>query len=513
MRKNDKKSKQNILGAIILSAVMLTSAFSVALLSNNTVLADFETQDDPNMDVLHVFEPTVNNLNGVDFTSDATYVAWAGSAGDGIHTAWTANWTVKQILNNTENGVVVDISPNDLWMAVDVDNTILIYDLKGENDWTLNVTIDDYSGSDYPDTLKFSDDSYYLALGCQDQKIHVYWTSNWTLAWSSAALGDTVASIDWSDEYLAAGNKDGDVNVFWIGNWTVKTALTEPDDRVYALAFSPDNNYLVAGVHSNTGTGEGFLYWTSNWTKKGVDLATDGESCRSASFSQTNNFVSLGTTGDVIYTYYVSNNTLYKITTTNITGDVNYLSYSHDSSGSFLGAACGGGACVIYNATEGEEPVISTYEIKGLSSNKITFAGTAGTYPYCNSTGDYNEWLEINMSINATQNVTDINVSVGDLNDTDAYINASNITMYVSSDNSSYGELGTFIDGGSNLTINITTWNAGTMGSNPFTGAGLTNITTSIYLIFRLSIPADSPTDLFYSLASDSFKIYIINNT
>jgi len=151
----------------------------------------------------------------------------------------------------------------------------------------------------------------------------------------------------------------------------------------------------------------------------------------------------------------------------------------------------------------------SVYQIKGLPANYITFGGTAGTTVYCNSSGDTNEWLEINMTINATDNVTEIRVFMDDFNDTDAWINASNITMYVSSDNSSYGEMGTFTDGGSNLSINSTNWNAGTMGTNSFLGAGLTNKNTSIWCIFKLSIPVDSPTDEFYTFASDSCKIYL----
>lgn len=161
--------------------------------------------------------------------------------------------------------------------------------------------------------------------------------------------------------------------------------------------------------------------------------------------------------------------------------------------------------------TIGTQAGITTYSIKGLTSDRVTWLGAAGTTVWCNSSGDGNEWLEVYMIINAINNVTEFRVWMDDLNDTSAYINASNITMYVSSDNSSYGEVGSFSDGGGNCStyINSTNWNAGTMGSNPFAGAGLTNKTASIYLIFKLTIPAGSPTDIFWSVASDSFKIYI----
>ena len=153
----------------------------------------------------------------------------------------------------------------------------------------------------------------------------------------------------------------------------------------------------------------------------------------------------------------------------------------------------------------------SVCSLKGLTNDRITFSGTAGTSIYCNSSGTNNEWPEINMSINASTNYTELRVWIGDFNDTSAYINATNITAYVSSDNSSYGQLGTFPDGGGNCTyaINATNWNAGTMGADPFAGAGLTNKTVSIWVIFKIAVPSNTPTDEFWSGTIDSFKIHL----
>jgi len=168
------------------------------------------------------------------------------------------------------------------------------------------------------------------------------------------------------------------------------------------------------------------------------------------------------------------------------------------------------GFLTLSEPTDDSEPS-STYSLKGLPSSNVTWAGIAGTTVYCNATGYNNEWLEINMSINSSQNVTEIRVFMDDLNDTNAYINASNITMYVSSDNSSYGELGTFLDGGSNMTINASTWNSGTMGTDPFAGAGLTDKNASIWCVFKMEIPVGLSTDIFYSSTYDSCKVYILH--
>jgi len=151
----------------------------------------------------------------------------------------------------------------------------------------------------------------------------------------------------------------------------------------------------------------------------------------------------------------------------------------------------------------------STYTLIGLSSPYgLTWSGTAGTSVWCNSSGDTNEFMEINMTINSTDNVTELRVFHDDLNDTSAWINASNITLWISSDNSSYASMGAFTDGGSNISINTSTWPGGG-GTNPFTGAGLTDTNKSIWCVFILSIPADSPTDIFTTSTTTSCKVYI----
>ena len=153
---------------------------------------------------------------------------------------------------------------------------------------------------------------------------------------------------------------------------------------------------------------------------------------------------------------------------------------------------------------------VSSYSAKGLYDSQITFSGTAGITVWCNDTGDHYEWLEVNMSINASQNITDIWVWVGDLNNTGSseWINASNITLYISADNSSYGSLGAFTDGGNNITVNKTTWPSGA-GNDPFDGAGLIDNDTSIYCIFKTTIPATVPTADFWASSGTAYKIHL----
>ena len=186
----------------------------------------------------------------------------------------------------------------------------------------------------------------------------------------------------------------------------------------------------------------------------------------------------------------------------NVARSVSWISTSYNSQNQTTGFLTFG--------SEQAQGDSSSYSIKGLYDSQVTWSGTADNTVWCNDTGDHYEWLEINMSINASQNITDILVWVSDLNNTGSseWINASNITLYVSADNISYGSLGAFTDGGSNISINKTTWPSGA-GTNPFDGTGLTDNDTSIYLIFKTAIPATVSTADFWASSGTAYKIYL----
>ena len=163
--------------------------------------------------------------------------------------------------------------------------------------------------------------------------------------------------------------------------------------------------------------------------------------------------------------------------------------------------------------TQAETNPSSSFSIEGLPSDKVSWNNTAGSTTWANESGTGYETVEVNMTINATDNVTEIRVWVDDL---DTNCTASNITMYVSNDNTSFavpthnpsGEgNGIFPDGGGNISINQTTFPVGG-GNNPFDDAGLTDKTWSIWLRFKISIPSGIGAET-YTTASDAWKIYM----
>jgi len=149
----------------------------------------------------------------------------------------------------------------------------------------------------------------------------------------------------------------------------------------------------------------------------------------------------------------------------------------------------------------------SEFEILGLDGyyKNISWTGTAGTTVWSNATAEGGT-LELNMSINSSDNVTGIKVYCGDI---DASMLAGNITLYVSRDNTTYAvpddNAGVFTDGGSNISINTSTWPAGA-GDNPFTvpDSGLTDTNTSIFMRFTLGLGSSDGT-----FSQSDWKIYV----
>ena len=155
----------------------------------------------------------------------------------------------------------------------------------------------------------------------------------------------------------------------------------------------------------------------------------------------------------------------------------------------------------------------SEYQILGLPGTSITWAGTTGTTVWCNNSGDTYETLELNMSVNYSQNISEVRVWVGDINNSDSWANASNISVQFSSNNYTWGNATgnttAFTDGGSNVSVNDTFWTEanGCYGPDPFADGPINRTNASIFMRFKLTIPSEAGAHMHYNAIA--WKIYI----
>lgn len=465
------------------------SGYDVAFFSadNNTQFPheiEYWNWDDGNSEVDAYIWVNVSSVTGASDTVLYMYYGYDNSNQQDIENVWDGNYTLVYHLSET-TGTIYDSTSNDNdgtpTNGVSMDETVQVdggVDFDGSDDF-INVS--------HSDSIDFDEN---------DQLTISFWCKN-------VDLGDASDHMAWFTK--RGGTSEGYKVRFTYNHATFEHQFTdtEGNEKNRLTAFETiDNNLLHQCVVSFDGSDEAVnikLYIN------GVQV--DDSSSENDSLGTVKNTGTLQIGARAFGTDDQCNGSLDEVRISNIQRSSNWIVTSYNTivngtNGNFftLGPE--------HEVEDGGDSS-STYSLKGLTSSKITWAGVAGNTVYCNDTGDGNEWVEINMSINASQNVTEIRVFMDDLNDTGDDIGASAITLYVSSDNSSYGTLGAYSNGGSNKTINATTWPGGA-GTNPFTaGAGLTDCNKSIWCIFTLAIPIGAPTDFFYSEASDSCKVYI----
>jgi hypothetical protein len=153
-----------------------------------------------------------------------------------------------------------------------------------------------------------------------------------------------------------------------------------------------------------------------------------------------------------------------------------------------------------------EERGITAVALHGLDSNAITFSEMAGVTVWSNATTGVGATMNITMTVNETNNITGVLINISHIDASEGIYN-SNISLTVSSDNTTWGTNGTAYSG-TNYSINTSTWIEanGFYGSNPFSGAGITNGTFHLYVRFLISIPSGATSGTY---TQTSCRVYI----
>lgn len=157
-----------------------------------------------------------------------------------------------------------------------------------------------------------------------------------------------------------------------------------------------------------------------------------------------------------------------------------------------------------FGSESGEEPI--SVDLSGLDDDtNITWSGQATQTVWSNATYPGGT-LNITINLTAAFNCTEICVFCDDL---DTNINASNISIQFSSDNTTWGSnIRSFLNGGSNISIDDTNWTTdnGCYGSDPFSGAGITDGEFYIYARFKLTIPITATSGTY---SQGDWKVWV----
>jgi len=154
-----------------------------------------------------------------------------------------------ELIRNVEDVESVDVSPGAKYMVVAIGNTAQVWDIAKWEE-VAHMTHDDVVKS-----VKFSPDGQYVRSDSQDKTARVW------EAMTGKELLRTSKDVEWSlfafspdGAYVVSGSGDNTVNL-WETMTGREVASMTYGDAINSIAFSPDGKYVVtAGNLSNVGT-------------------------------------------------------------------------------------------------------------------------------------------------------------------------------------------------------------------------------------------------------------------
>ncbi|MBU2912483.1 High-affnity carbon uptake protein Hat/HatR [Reichenbachiella agariperforans] len=182
-------------------------------------------------------------VRSVKFSKDGKRMFSAAS--DGRILSWNLkDKTNKEILNDKQVNRVVDISPDEKWLAVGSDNdNVLLYNLK--NPEALPKEITDHNGVVFD--LIFLGDNKGFVYTASDKVVRLH---DFNKSVEVARVTSRVKSLTISPDgrYLAGGSDAGSVYLWDLKNDFEESSLyVQQGASVSAVAFSNDGNVLAFG--------------------------------------------------------------------------------------------------------------------------------------------------------------------------------------------------------------------------------------------------------------------------
>jgi len=250
-----------------------------------------QANNPPNKPTLNAPSPSGTYVNTQDVVLNVTVT---DPDGDNMNVSFYEllnNITFKQNLTNAGDYVWPIYADDDYVYAGGSDNKVQVY---YRSNFSLKTELTNAGHTIYS---VYADDDYVYAGGSDDE-VHVYYRNSLSLKTKLTDPGNTVYSVYADDDYVYAGGYDNKVQVYYRNNLSLKTELTDPGDCVWSVYA--DDDYVYAGGEDNKVQ----VYYRSNLSLK-TELTNAGYTVYSV--YADDDHVYAGGSDDKVQVYYRNN--------------------------------------------------------------------------------------------------------------------------------------------------------------------------------------------------------------
>jgi len=471
--------------------------------------------------LLNTITDNTGNLQGCTLNETYLWITAKGSSYPGrINMRWRSNNTLKTYVQmdssyNCTQIADVDFKDGILYISdatetspSGLDSEIHVVKVYANNLTYAGEALYDNSVKGYfPEGIEFYNNYWWLSFGNQPTGGNMNGSGHirrYTESWTFVKDYNLSSHMDYSDGCRVQG-----IN-FWEQDGHIYMGLTRHDGApvdesvIHVFEYHTSNDsFTYVGKVDKTASKEYSQGWDVEYRNGTSVYMVDRDNYHIMHINLTTLFSEDWTRNDGTLVY---NNTGTSHSHTGLSENTTYYYafWSYNDSTKLYSTTY---VSKKYTTLSGSYPSINDTALQNsLTSGRITWSGSPGDTVWCNSSGDGYETLNLTIidgSGSSDTNVTEIRVYIDNLNDSGTDINANNIKLYASVDNTTFHDFGSFPTNGGNITLNATTW---TWADDPFPITG----DDTIYMRFQLSIPSGQAIDTYWSASATSWKIYII---
>lgn len=211
-----------------------------------------------------------SDIENINFTPDGK--GFYARCNSGRSIMYSDLNTAKEVITSKEKITSIDLSPDGSRLAgAGVDGNLYIWDIRNN-----------YSATSYPIitgkdilALSFMPDSRGVVVGDEYGIVRIVDSGVVRRTLSGHTSQIEQIRFNFSGQFMATASKDGTVRLWKMNQLNEQPQVLSDHDWVWSVAFTPDDQQLVAGLHSKEETVAGVNYAIHAWPTQITTMSSE----------------------------------------------------------------------------------------------------------------------------------------------------------------------------------------------------------------------------------------------